>query len=198
MNKEQFIYALRERLSALPKQEVDERIDFFCEMIDDRIEDGLTEEEAIKAIGSVDEIALQIADEIPLPKIISNKIKGTRKRKTWEIVLLAVGSPIWGSLLISALAVIFSLYVSLWAIVVSLWASELAFVLSPGFGIVSSIAIMISGDVSTGLITLGSSFAIAGIAIFFFFVCKLATKGMIYISRKIPSIIKRCFVRKDK
>ena len=198
MNKEQFTNALRERLSALPKQEVEERIDFFCEMIDDRVEDGLTEEMAIKDIGSVDEIALQIADEIPLPKIISNKIKGTRKRKAWEIVLLAVGFPIWGALLISALAVIFSLYASLWAIVASLWSCDIAFALSAPLGVVVGITSMLSGDMSNAFVLIGAGITLAGISIFFFFACKIATRGMVLLTKKTLSAIKRCFVRKEK
>ena len=45
-----------------------------------------------------------------------------RKLEKWEIVLLALGSPVWFSLLVSAVAVILSLYASLWSVIISLWA----------------------------------------------------------------------------
>ena len=51
MNKQEFIVALCDRLVGLPEQEVEDRIGFYCEMIDDRIEDGLSEEDAVAAIG---------------------------------------------------------------------------------------------------------------------------------------------------
>ena len=73
MNKTEFVFALRERLSFLPREEAGERIDFYCEMIADRMEDGLTEQEAIAEIGSVDEIAAQIVAEIPLAKLAKKK-----------------------------------------------------------------------------------------------------------------------------
>ena len=47
MTKIQFIMDLYEKLSGLPQDDVDERLNFYSEMIDDRIEDGKTEEEAI-------------------------------------------------------------------------------------------------------------------------------------------------------
>ena len=45
--------ALRRRLSALPVAEREERIGFYGEMIDDQIEKGLSEEEAVDGIGKV-------------------------------------------------------------------------------------------------------------------------------------------------
>ena len=54
MNKRDFIESLRAKLLGLPKQEVEERLAFYGEMIEDRKEEGLTEEQAVAAIGSVD------------------------------------------------------------------------------------------------------------------------------------------------
>ena len=50
MNKEVFLSELRKKLSGLPQSDIDERISFYAEMIDDRIEDGMTEEAAIEQI----------------------------------------------------------------------------------------------------------------------------------------------------
>ena len=72
MNKQEFITKLKSMLTDLPENEIKERIDFYSEMIDDRIEDGLTEEEAVKDIGTVEEVAKQIINEIPLFKIIKH------------------------------------------------------------------------------------------------------------------------------
>ena len=123
MTKIGFLLALRDKLAGLPRTELEERLSFYSEMIEDRIEDGLTEEEAVADIGSVDEIAAQIVSDVPLSSLVKEKIKPKRELRTWEIVLLAVGSPIWFSLLIAAFSVVFSLYAALWAVVVSLWAA---------------------------------------------------------------------------
>ena len=95
MTKLNFILALNDKLSDLPKQEVEERLNFYAEMIEDRIEDGLSEEEAVAAVGTVDEIAKHIIKDIPLTKIAIEKIKPKRRLKTWEIVLLIAGAPLW-------------------------------------------------------------------------------------------------------
>ena len=80
MNKREFIKKLKEMLSDLPEKEINERIEFYSEMIDDRIEDGLTEEQAIKDIGTVEEVSKQIIDEIPLFKIIKHKLKKSKNK----------------------------------------------------------------------------------------------------------------------
>ena len=66
MTKTEFLDELRSRLSGLPQSDLDERLLYFREMIDDRMEDGLTEEEAVSDIGSVDEIVDHIMEETPL------------------------------------------------------------------------------------------------------------------------------------
>ena len=125
MNKREFTSKLKRRLFNLPKQELKERISFYSEMIDDRIEDGLSEEEAVRAVGSIDEVVEQILSEIP--ELAGNNRAKRRDLKKWEIALIAIGSPVWASLLIAAFSVVFSLYITVWALVVTLWVVELPF-----------------------------------------------------------------------
>ena len=123
MTKMNFLLLLHDKLSALPPDEAEERLTFYSEMIEDRMEEGLSEEEAVAAVGTVDEIAAQILADLPPSATSSGEPhKPKRRPKGWEIVLLALGSPIWLSLLIAAFAVALSLYASLWAVIVSLWA----------------------------------------------------------------------------
>lgn len=73
MNKHEFAAALRRELSALPHDEMTEQLNFYSEMIDDRMEEGMTEEEAVAGIGSVEGIAAVIladraADGDPIPR----------------------------------------------------------------------------------------------------------------------------------
>lgn len=56
MNKQEFLMRLREGLSGLPENDIEERLIFYSEMIDDRKEEGLSEEEAVREIGNIDEI----------------------------------------------------------------------------------------------------------------------------------------------
>ena len=93
MNKEEFIAELKDGLSGLPQNDIDERVLFYTEMIDDRMEEGMSEEEAISGIGSVEEIVSQIISEVPLTKIVKKRITPDRALRTWEIVLIVLGSP---------------------------------------------------------------------------------------------------------
>lgn len=198
MTKQEFITALRARLSGLPRQEVEERLAFYSEMIDDRMEEGISEAEAVADVGSVDAIAEQILSDIPLSRIAKERIKPQRSIKTWEIVLLVLGSPIWLSLAIAALAVILSLYVVLWSVVVSLWAVFASLAACAFGGTFAGLALLFWGKGFTGLALLGMGLVCLGLAIFFFFGCKEATKGIVVLTQRIALGIKRSLVRKEK
>ena len=116
MNKKEFLSLLNKKLSKLPKQEVKESLTFYSEMIDDRIEEGLTEEEAVLNVGDIDEIVNQIVSEIP--KDYEDKKPLTK----WEIILLAIGSPIWFPLVLVG-------FVILWSLILVLWAIEIPFLI---------------------------------------------------------------------
>lgn len=197
MNKHDFLTALRERLSGLPQEDIEERLSFYCEMIDDRIEEGLSEEAAVSELGSIDAIIDQIIADIPLSKLAKEKIKTKRKLRPWEIVLLAVGSPIWVSLLIAAFAVIISLYVALWSVIISFWAAFGSTVACSVGGIISGIIFLCTENGYVGFAMFGASLICAGLSIFMFFGCNAATKGTLLLAKKIILFIKRCFVGKE-
>ena len=50
MNKQEFLDALRRALSGVPLEEIEERVGFYGEMIDDRIEEGLSEVAAVAVV----------------------------------------------------------------------------------------------------------------------------------------------------
>lgn len=198
MRKQEFLDTLSARLSGLPKQDVEERLAFYSEMIDDRVDEGATEDDAVSQIGSVDGIAVQIVSDIPLAKIAKEKIKPKRRLKAWEMVLLALGSPIWIALLVSAFTVIIALYASLWSVVVSLWAAFGALVGSAFGGVLGGAVFALSGNIITGIVILGASCVCAGVAVFMFFGCMVATKGTALLAKRIVLVIKICFIRKER
>ena len=189
MRKKEFLSALRRKLKGLPKREIEERISFYGEMIDDRVEEGCSEEEAVAKIGNVDKISRQILKE-------SRVSKSKRKRKPWEIALFWIGSPLWISLGAAAFAVAISLYASLWAIVISLWAVFVALVASAIGGAVISLPFAISGNAVTGIAILGAALVCGGVAILGFYGCKAATKGAWWLTKKSLGI-KKCFRKKE-
>lgn len=198
MSKVEFISELSIRLARLPKDEVRERISFYCEMIDDRMEEGLTEAEAVAAIGTVDEVATQILSEIPFFKIAKERIRPKRKLGAWEIALIALGTPIWLALLISAFAVVISVYASIWAVVISLWAAEASIVIGGVAGVIGGIGVAVLLKPVTGLAFLAASLVLVGLSVFLSYGCKAVTNGMLLLTKKIALGIKKCFVGKGE
>ena len=198
MDKQEFLLRLRKELSGLPREDLEERLTFYSEMIDDRMEEGVSEEEAVAAAGSVDEIVWQTVEEVPLQKIAKEKINGSRRLKAWEIVLLALGAPIWLSLLISALAVVFSLYVSLWAGIISLWAVSASVAACALGAFLSSISFIIDGFGAAGLAMIGAGLVCVGLSIFLFYGCSAASKGTAVLTRKCVLSVKKRLVRKEE
>jgi uncharacterized membrane protein len=117
MDKHDFLHALEERLAGLAESDRQASLDFYAEMLDDLTESGMTEADAVASLGSVDAIAEEILMDTPLPKLIKAKMKPKRRMRAWEIVLIAVGSPVWFPILIALFAVALSLYITLWAAV---------------------------------------------------------------------------------
>ena len=198
MTKREFIAALRKSLSGLPQQDMEDRLAFYGEMIDDRIEEGYTEEEAVSDVGSVEEVATQIIREIPLARIAKERIKPKKRLRAWEIVLLVLGAPIWLSLLVAAFAVVLSLYAVLWSVVVSLWSVFASLVGCALGGVIGGGILAISGNGLAGIATIGAGLSCAGLSVFLFFGCHAATKGMARLTSAMGLGIKRCFVRKEE
>ena len=196
MNKQAFFNELRSRLKGLPQEDIEERLGFYEEMIDDRVEEGLSEEEAVADVGSIDEIVEQIIGQTPLTKLVREKVKPKRKLRAWEIVLLILGSPIWLALLIAAFAVILSLYIILWSPILVLWAIEISLMASTLACVAGAVILAVNGQGLLGVASLGAAFLTAGLSIFLFFGCKAATKGAALLTKKIALGIKSLFVGK--
>lgn len=197
MNRQEFLDRLRAGLAGLPKDEAAERLNFYSEMIDDRMEDGLSEEEAVDAIGPADRIVEQIISEIPLQKLVKERVRRSRRLSVLEIVLLVLGSPIWLSLLIAFAAIVFSVYVVIWAVIVSLWAVEISFIAGAVGCLLMGIMFIFMGESSRGLIMISSALVLAGLAVFLFLGCKAVTKGAVILTKKIALWTKSLFIRKE-
>ena len=85
MNKQEFLRGLRTALSGLPQDDIEERVTFYGEMIDDRIEEGMSEDEAVAGIGTVDEVRAQTIAEIPLQKLVKEKVSGNASADDFSV-----------------------------------------------------------------------------------------------------------------
>ena len=197
MNKQEFLEQLRKGLSGLPQNDIDERLAFYDEMIDDRTEEGLSQEEAVTAIGSIDEIVAQTVADTPLTKIAKERMKTKREFRPWEIILIVVGSPVWLSLGIAAVAIILSLYITLWSLIVALWAVFAAFVCAALSGVAVGIFLACTDAVLKGIAIIGTGLVFAGLSVFMFYGCVAATKYTLILTKKIAIGIKNRLLKKE-
>lgn len=198
MMKADFLSALQENLYGLPKEDIQKSLDYYSEIIEDRIEDGLTEEDAVDALGTAEEIAEQILMDYSLPKIIKTKVKPSRPLKIWEIVLLILGSPIWLTLLLTVAIIILSVYIVIWSIIISLYSAVLSFAIGGICGIGSFAVFMFTGNPAQGVFLLGAGLICTGLTVLSFFGCNQITKYTIRLSKKFLLLVKSCFIRKGE
>ena len=186
MRKQEFLDQLKASLWAMPEADKQRSVDYYSEIIDDRMEDGLSEEEAVAAIGDLDEIVSQILSESPRPPVAVNKGQNQNKQRKvepWMIVLLVLGSPLWIPLVTSVIGTVFSIYVSLWSVVIALYASTLA-LFAASLGCVLGSFFMI-GSIGTVLVAWGAALLCAGLGILFLLLSNLAAKGMVKLTKLI-------------
>ena len=196
MKKYEFLIELKDKLSALPSEDVKKILDYYSEAIDDRMEEGISEEEAVKAIGSVDKVADEILKDISLPKLVKAKVKPRRALRIWEIIIIILGLPLWLPLLISFAVVIFSVYIVFWSVVVVMFAAVLSVALGAVAGVAGLIVFGITGNLAQAILFAGLGLICAGLTVFVYYAAKWVAKGVIFLGRSIVLGIKRCILGK--
>ncbi len=199
MLEKDFLDRLRQGLEGFTEAEIEERVTFYREMIEDRMEEGLAEEEAVEAAGPVDEIIAQIMKESSIPRTVKQQERPARSRRPGEILLLILGAPLWLVLLIAAFAVVLAVYLVLWAVIVCLWAVEVSLIGCALGGMAGGIvSIALQGNVWKGVFLIGAGLVCAGLSIFLFFGCKAATKGAAVLTKKIALGIRSLFIKRRR
>ena len=194
MNKKEFLEELKNRLAGLPKDDLDNRLSFYSEMIDDRVDEGKSEEEAVNEIGSVDEVVKQIASETPLTTLVKERVKPKESFPAWAIVLLVFGFPLWFPLALTALILCLVAYLLIWVLVIVTYSVEISLIVSSVGSIIAFFTSLFTGEFSA--VSLGAAIMCAGGAALFIFACIWATKGTLALSKSIFTSIKTSIMRK--
>jgi len=203
MNKQQFLAALKERMNALPENDSSRWLDYYEEMINDRMEDGMTEEQAVAEMDDLDGIMSQILEDIPLQRLVRARVKKPRSLQGWEIALIVLGSPLWLTLLLAAAAVALALaaallavYVTMWAVVVTLYAAVLTLAIACVAGVACGVVMLFLGNPTAALLLSGGGLVCGGLSILMFFAVNLIAKGLIALTRKLFRAVKIRLIRK--
>lgn len=192
MKKEMFLNNLRDRLSAYSSDETEQSIEYYSEMIDDRIEDGMNEDDVVASLGSVDDIANKIIDELSLSTLVKCKTKD-KSIPTWAIVLLVISSPLWLTLLLALFSAFFGIYIGIWGIAVGFWAATFGIFAGSLASLVSIIFFAFKGSVISSLGALGAGILLLGLGILFFLLTFYMSKGIVLLTKNIFLGIKKMF-----
>lgn len=194
MKKHEFIDELTNALLGLGNDEIKKSLDYYCEMIDDAVENGEDEEAVIERLGSVQEIAQGIINETPLGKLVKENVK-RHKWSAAEIVLIIITSPVWLPMAAAVLSVGVSLYLSLWSVVASLFITSAALFLG-GFALAVSSPFILAGlQGAKALLCLGMGLVCIGASVFLFYFSVLVSKLIIKLSVYCIRKIKKMFIR---
>lgn len=192
MTKQDFIKELKSRLKGISDKDLNGRISFYSEMIDDLTENGKTEEEAVSELGSIDEIVKQVISETPLLSVVKEKIRPKKAMSTAGIILIVLGFPVWFPLLITVLALAFTFYVLIWVGVIVAYSVEISFIGVAFAGVVGFFAYLFGGELN--LISIGAGLIGLGLSVPFYYACVYITKGTLKLSKAIALKLKTWFV----
>ena len=198
LSREEFLAELKKGLAGLPPEDAENCLEFYSEMIDDRMEEGLTEEEALLEMDPIDDIVSQTLADIPLKKLVRQRVRPKRELRAREIVLLVLGFPLWFPLLLAGFAVLLSLYIVIWALLISLWAVEIALWAAAAGAIIVGVYLIIRAQPLPGAAMMGAGLLCAGLSVFMFAACKEATKGLVRLTKRLTLGIKTLFISKER
>lgn len=160
MTQEKFLRELSRRASQFPPDECKRMVEYYRELIADKLEAGGIEEEIIAAFGPIDEIVHQAlpggSENRPASAPQSQSFVGSR---AYAILLLCT-SPVWLAVGVALLAV----YVSVWAVLSSLFVSGGAMVLA-GAVYVAPSALLLRTNVPVAIVQMAVCALTAGLGL---------------------------------
>jgi uncharacterized membrane protein len=192
VNREEFSEELKKKIAGLPPEEIEGRVSFYNEIIDDHMEEGMSEEDAVAALGSVDSIAEKIMAELPITQLIGGQVNPGRKNSAGRTVFLICMFPVW----IILFALVIALYAVIWALVIALYCVVIAFATVALTGIPGSVYMLVQGRKSEAALVLAIAIFMAGLTVVLVIASIAATKGAARLTKRVGIGYKSIFVRK--
>ncbi len=193
MNKQEFLNALERSLQPASYEERMRTLAYYEELIDDRLEAGEEEADIIASLGSVDAIAQDIlSSEEPYP--VPQRPK---ERRGLTIVLLALGFPLWGPLLIVAFVLIFVFYLLLFLPILILGVLSLSCLLAALLGLVGLPFLALESGLAQGypalLLQGGASLFLLGLSLLCAVSVVFTAKGVVKSGKVVWRALASCF-----
>ena len=158
MNKQEFLSALARELDSLPREEREQTLTYYGELIDDRLEDGQDEGEVIQSLGNPKAVAQALLGE-EQPQLPN------RGLRVWVIVLLVLGFPLWGSLLLTAAVMVLCVFLCLFLPAFVLGVLALSLLAGAVLGVAGTPFLIADTGLAAGLFQLGLAIGMLGLAV---------------------------------
>ncbi len=168
MTKQQFMDLLQFRLQQMPAQELADILAFYEESIQDRMEEGLTEEEAVAQMGDFEELVANILTDLPMHTLLTNRIKEANNRtsnKALILVLLILGFPLWFPISLIFVCILLILLLTLWILLGSLYITLLGIAFAGVSGIIQGFFQFGMAGIAQGFACIGAGLACIGLAL---------------------------------
>lgn len=164
MTKDMFLRELAARLCQLPPDEIKRQQAYYAELLDDMIEDGISEESAVERLGDISDIVDEILKDIPIQTLVKSRVKPKNGWTAAAIAVAILGAPLWIPLVLATIIVAGAICLSICAVIISLFVVVLAFgfagllTIFHGFGLFTFGAGYAIFAIGTGLVLLGLVF----------------------------------------
>lgn len=198
MNKKEFLTELEARLAGLPSEDTRRSLEYYAEMIDDRVEEGMSEEEAVRELGSMDGIVSSIIAETPMTRLVGEKLKKKSDLKGWHIALLVLGAPLWIPLVIALLAIILALFVTFFSLVIAAFSVVVSFAGAAVGCLAGGVSALFAGEFARAAALIGAALVLAGLTVLCCIAAIYFAKWIGRLAKAFVLFIKTCFVGKEK
>ena len=196
MTKKEFLAKGRKALSHLPKEELEERLAFYSEMIDDRMEEGLSETDAVMQILKSEETVAHLFLDESFEEEKDEGKKGVGEGA--KTALIVAGSPLWFALTVAAVVLWISLAATAFSVVVAVWSVFISFAVTAPVSVLGGIGIALFGRPLAGVAMVGVGLICTGLAVFTYYGAKAVGKGGWWLVKKSVAAVKKCFEKKEK
>lgn len=193
MNKQEYLARLRAALACLPEGEIEESVAFYTEMIDDRVADGLTEEEATAQLDDPKAAARAIIADLPVVPRTVVRTKQRNRALYWTLVIL--GFPLWFPLLLGAGMLVLAGLLTIWCLILGLWLLAAGLLAGGPLGIGVCLWALAVGQPAYGVFELGSGLLCFGLGLFCLHGAVAASKTLMQVSRQWIAKAKAPFVK---
>lgn len=197
MTRTEYLLSLDAALGQLPEMERKKQLDFYSEMIDDMLEDGMSEAEAVEKLGDPHAAAEKVLQELPLKALVRSRMRPSGGWTAATIVLLILGSPIWFSLLIALMAVVLSVYVVIWALIAALFAVVVA-IGAAGLASVVLLLWALPGSLAAVLMIGGAGIGLMGLAVLAFVGAVYGARALVRLTGLLALWIRSLFIRRER